>query len=69
MNGQFNAEDVAMVENDIAEIQEMRRCAHCRDTIKPNEGEAKEECPWVHRDGFIRCFRGETVATPREEVQ
>jgi hypothetical protein len=41
------------------------KCAHCPDTIKPNEGEAKDDCPYVHRDGFIVCHRRSTIATPR----
>lgn len=33
------------------------KCANCHQDIKPNEGEARHEAPWVHRDGFIRCYR------------
>ena len=44
------------------------RCRFCIDTIRPNTGPAKDEAPFVHRDGFIACHRKDTIATPRESV-
>ena len=42
------------------------KCTHCHLPIKPNEGPAKDEAPYVHYDGFIICHRRQTVATPQE---
>lgn len=47
-NGQFTADDVAMVETDIEEMKSPE-CQHCKVVIHEGEG-----C-WIDKDGFMAC--------------